>query len=155
MFKFLGPVLSLAILAGACGDAEASDDGLVIEGTIYSDHLVDMDCDALDSDGAIRTGMTGITVVIAASDGSMLDSVATDDFQAEKIDAGCRYSVTFTATIEDRPAYTFDFRPHDPPSSGVYFDGIGDLGRVRLDHAELAATGFQPRFEAPPTFVVP
>ena len=155
MSHMFGAAIALSFLVAACGDPGGSGGTIDLDGTIYSNHRVDMACDALDGDGAIRAGMSGVIVEITDPDGTVLDTVETGDFTWVALEHGCRYSVTFTARVAESDAYVFRFQPNDPPARGPYYDGIGELGTIERSHSAAAAAGFAVRFEAPPTFVVP
>jgi hypothetical protein len=99
--------------------------------------------------------MSGVTVTIAGPEGAVLETVATEAVTAEQLDTGCRFSTEFIAEVEQRPVYTFSFVPGPLPATGPYFDGVGQIGQIRVAHEELEAAGFEVTFEAPPSFVVP
>lgn len=157
----LGIALAAIAAIAGCGPAVGPGDQVTIDGSLFTDFIVDQPCDR-------QVGppeLVGVRLTIRAGAGEILGQVATGALRAIELPkgpgtatwshGGCRFAAPFSVSLPPAATYEVTFEAAAAGSSTSGFIGVDALEPQSVSHADLEAAGFVWTFEVRPEFAVP
>lgn len=150
------------VVAVACGDQSEDGSGgrseistrdtVTVNGVVFTDFHVDLDCEDYLSDQSLPAELSGIALTFSDAAGEVVGETSTGTLEWAERDYGCQFYAGYQAVLPVGPTYRADFDPPPPGDSGFY--GAEELTTQEISFDDLEDDGFRWDFEAPPTYVV-